>query len=262
MSYTNAKSTVLLASHCCMCGLPLRDAKSVELGIGPVCRRKYVGAADMSEEARTEANQLIYAASALYGEGCTADDIEDILKIADRLVFLGLPRVAERIAFRFIPIRIEVEEDVPEYRWDRQTRTEVETGRTGIVVNVWTPYDPDFTNDIKRTMRYKRPIKDKSRGFHWQVRRADSRALLGVLARHFAGRWVYSDTKGSFQVPTVAEYNDRYAAPRNVQVARGERGPGHKPGDNQERGSSPLVTGDFAAFRRLRAARMSQESAA
>ena len=252
MSYLNAKSTQLLASHCFVCGRALCDAKSVELGIGPVCRKKYTGG-DISEEARTEANQLIYTASALYGEGATADDIEDVFKIADRLVFLGLPMLAERMAFRFVGIRLEVEEDVAEYRWNRNTRSEELTGREGVVVNVFTPFDRDFSNDLKRTMNYKRPIRDKARGFHWQVRRSDSRVLLGVLARHFAGRWAYGD-KGVFQVPTEAVYTSDFATARPVQVRHGDTAPGHKVDDNQVRGSSPLDTSDFRAFRARRVA--------
>lgn len=39
MSYENAPATILLATHCCICGRPLLDADSVEIGIGPTCRK-------------------------------------------------------------------------------------------------------------------------------------------------------------------------------------------------------------------------------
>ena len=39
--YEDAVSTKLLATHCCMCNRPLRDARSVELGIGPICEEKF-----------------------------------------------------------------------------------------------------------------------------------------------------------------------------------------------------------------------------
>lgn len=38
--YENAPATQLIAVHCCACSLPLVDSDSVELGIGPVCRKK------------------------------------------------------------------------------------------------------------------------------------------------------------------------------------------------------------------------------
>lgn len=41
MSYENAPSTQMLATHCAICARPLRDAESVETGIGPDCRAKH-----------------------------------------------------------------------------------------------------------------------------------------------------------------------------------------------------------------------------
>ena len=40
MSYETAPSTILLATHCVACNRPLRDAESVECGMGPDCRSK------------------------------------------------------------------------------------------------------------------------------------------------------------------------------------------------------------------------------
>lgn len=40
MGYEQAPSTKLLAVRCCYCGRPLRDADSVECGMGPVCRSR------------------------------------------------------------------------------------------------------------------------------------------------------------------------------------------------------------------------------
>lgn len=39
MSHDNAHATILVATHCCMCGRALVDADSVECGIGPKCRK-------------------------------------------------------------------------------------------------------------------------------------------------------------------------------------------------------------------------------
>ena len=40
MSYEKALSTQMLATHCGMCGRPLRDPTSIERGIGPDCWAK------------------------------------------------------------------------------------------------------------------------------------------------------------------------------------------------------------------------------
>lgn len=41
MSYENAPATKMLATHCACCARPLVDAESVELGIGPDCRKRH-----------------------------------------------------------------------------------------------------------------------------------------------------------------------------------------------------------------------------
>jgi len=40
LGHANAPATKLLAVYCCACHLPLVDSDSVELGIGPICRKK------------------------------------------------------------------------------------------------------------------------------------------------------------------------------------------------------------------------------
>lgn len=40
-TYENAPSTKMLATHCCACGRALRDAVSVEAGMGPDCRERH-----------------------------------------------------------------------------------------------------------------------------------------------------------------------------------------------------------------------------
>jgi hypothetical protein len=47
MSHDLATATRVLATNCCVCGRDLCDAKSVELGIGPVCRKRYFRDADI-----------------------------------------------------------------------------------------------------------------------------------------------------------------------------------------------------------------------
>ncbi len=235
MSYMNAKATTLLASHCCVCGLPLVDAKSVELGIGPVCRKKYLIGDGITEDARHEANSLVYAASGLYGQGCTAEDVGDILKIVDRLTFLGFAKLGERIAYRFVPIRLEVEDDVEEVRWDSRTRQSAPTGKRMAVVNVWTPFSEKFNTAI-RGLSYRNGVRDSKRGFHWQFARSDSRKLLAILSDCFPGYWAIGD-KGGFQIPIPGA-----PAPQR---------------DNTPRGVEPILTFNLAAFHRRRQQRVS-----
>jgi hypothetical protein len=60
VSYESAPATKMLATHCCVCRRPLVDAKSVELGIGPECRKRHGFDLDLPEAARAEANGLVW----------------------------------------------------------------------------------------------------------------------------------------------------------------------------------------------------------
>jgi hypothetical protein len=77
MGYEQAPSTHMLATHCVICNRALRDAVSVEIGIGPICRGKSgydeIGA---TSETRSQANRIIHHISlnqhnsAIINSGC------------------------------------------------------------------------------------------------------------------------------------------------------------------------------------------------
>lgn len=100
MSYETLNSTRILATRCAVCARPLRDAVSVELGIGPDCREKYGYSECINEGNRERANQLIYlVADAQTGiEAVTA---------ARALKELGFVKLASKIATRLFDVRIE-----------------------------------------------------------------------------------------------------------------------------------------------------------
>jgi len=114
------KATWLLATHCCICSTPLRDAKSVEMGIGPICRKRYakadvettpemlqkaLGALVMSGldsvvvdavlerkgDARTVCNWLVYFASAHY------TDKPKVLSVTPIIRLLGYTTLADKL---------------------------------------------------------------------------------------------------------------------------------------------------------------------
>lgn len=102
--YENLASTRMLASHCAVCSRPLRDAESVEIGIGPDCRAKYGFDERIDPAARTEANKLIYL---------IADKQKgpDVLTACSRLRELGLHKLALRIFERLIHVILTKRED-------------------------------------------------------------------------------------------------------------------------------------------------------
>lgn len=99
-NYENAPATHMLAVYCAACGRPLLDAKSVETGMGPDCRRKHGYNDDVSDNARVEANGLVHKI-ALDQNGV------EVLDATTRLREIGFVKLADRIIKRLRPIEIE-----------------------------------------------------------------------------------------------------------------------------------------------------------
>lgn len=104
MSYENAKATKMLATHCAVCGRPLLDSVSVELGIGPDCRKKHGFNIEVPEATRMEANRLVH----LIAERQTGLDAVEACR---QLRNLGFTVLAERIATRLFEVRILRQDD-------------------------------------------------------------------------------------------------------------------------------------------------------
>lgn len=86
----------LIATNCLCCGRTLTDAVSVETGIGPICRGKYLQAAlGISEQERHAANKLVHSAAL----GTTSNAKR--LHIADKLEALGFVQLALIVRKRF-----------------------------------------------------------------------------------------------------------------------------------------------------------------
>ena len=123
----------LTATKCCVCRLSLRDSKSVELGIGPICRSNYgdpqvptsetmlkkalglLAVADLPQDvvkdilkhktdARTVCNMLVYYASYHY------DNKTEVLKVTGIIRELGYENLATKLETDRTNISITVEE--------------------------------------------------------------------------------------------------------------------------------------------------------
>lgn len=93
--YENAPATRMLATGCAVCGRPLVDSVSVETGIGPECRRRHGYTIEVSEQARTEANAIVYAIAAE-----THDTAQAFVSALARLRTLGFQTLADVITMR------------------------------------------------------------------------------------------------------------------------------------------------------------------
>lgn len=96
MSYETAPATIMLATHCCCCGRPLVDAISVEMGIGPECRK---GRTDgITKEQQEVCNKLTHAAALAAQEG----QVEKVRFYAAEIRALGLVELADKVEHRFV----------------------------------------------------------------------------------------------------------------------------------------------------------------
>jgi hypothetical protein len=101
MGYEDAPSTRALATHCAMCSRPLRDAASVEAGIGPDCRKKFGVFGELPEETRMEANKLIHAIA-------VAQTVAEATPAIKRLRELGCDRAAAKLEKHWLGQGVEV----------------------------------------------------------------------------------------------------------------------------------------------------------
>lgn len=102
MGYENAPATRMLATHCAACGRALVDAASVEAGMGPDCRSKYLGEAELDPDVRTLANARVHEIALALQAG----DKYAIGAGTAYLRALGCTVLAERIEERTAAVRI------------------------------------------------------------------------------------------------------------------------------------------------------------
>ena len=155
MSYENAPATEMLATECAVCGRPLLDARSVELGIGPECRRKYGYNVECDDAARAEANALVYRI-AMAQRGI------DVATACARLSELGFEKLAGRIAERAVDVRIVEDGD----------RLRVHARFVEGAADDWRAI---------RGRRWNGETKTN------EVPKSERRALWALLVRHYAG---------------------------------------------------------------------------
>lgn len=127
MSYENAPATTMLCTHCAACGRPLVDSVSVEAGMGPDCRKKYMKA-ETSPEHRAETNALVHAlALTLSSKGQSAAAAQAAAQIA-RIRELGFDKLADKLTTIYISVVITV---------------------VGDALEVEAPYDVRFTELVR-----------------------------------------------------------------------------------------------------------------
>lgn len=181
MGYENAPATVLLATHCACCHLPLVDAQSVEIGMGPVCRKKhgYDEVLALSEDDRKAANKLIHAV-ACYRDGAT------VLESCTKLFALGCGKIVTAILKRLAKVQIATTDDTHPHG----------PGRLAVRIHGDVPDFPGMLADFRAIKGRRWDADHKINTFP-----ADQKvAVFGALKVNFPGATAIGP-KGPFVIP-------------------------------------------------------------
>jgi len=186
MGYEDATATKIMATHCCACGKPLVDAKSVETGMGPICRSKYGYDLEVPERVRELANKIVHRLACDVSHGTVS--LESMLA-ASQLRDLGFPKIADIFHLRLVPISITVGEH---------------EGQTCYFVRA--PYHDGYRYDswTKTRAKVKRPAvsTSKKQHFFW-VHPKDEynrKRIWKALVKHFSGYMAIGPDGLPFQV--------------------------------------------------------------
>jgi hypothetical protein len=158
----------IIATNCAVCKRTLVDAVSVEMGIGPHCRKKYMPPSDALLEHRDTANKLVYEASHSTRERRSA--------IAKELISLG---------FKDVGVAIRGKAKI------------VIKGTGGGWLLVKAPYTPDFAAAMARIRYSARSWNQKKKA--WAFHKAVKADVWGALLACYEGQLALGP-KGYFMV--------------------------------------------------------------
>jgi hypothetical protein len=220
--YENAPATKMIAVNCACCARPLLDARSVETGMGPICRRKHG-----FNEADGEANWPIVCSILLAGLGvddliaqATAGDanarlvLEDAIRVyapkvkVDVLLTRSARELANGLVYQIacMGLGVAVASHVEALRAlgfaklasimiKRTASVVIERTERGIEVS--SPYSVEFL-DASRAIPSRRWMKNTSgKGGVTVFSTADAGLVHRALVRAYAGQAAYGP-KGLF----------------------------------------------------------------
>lgn len=191
MSYTNSPACQLLETFCACCSRPLVDATSVEVGVGPECRKRHgfaaaEGPADWAAvNAAVASLQLGAGWVAASGDQRKAANVltahiaadhasDDVGPAIAALAALGYHTLSAKCAKNLCAVTIE---------------------QNGGVFRVSAPYSDAATADWRRIpgRRWNREAKTN------EVPASERRALWSLLQAHYAGLRAMGP-KGAFRI--------------------------------------------------------------
>ena len=178
MSYENAPATKMLASNCAFCARPLVDSQSVETGVGPICRKKYMTADVVTPAARRIGNILINRIA----KDQRGPDVVDAL---DKLKHYGFTKVVARI----------------EKRIKRKRKAMVQLSYEGERLHLVTPWNGslDFSAWLSG-MRKVGGMRYEGKGNGNSFPKSERGAVYRLLCNFFPG-FPATGPQGEFTIP-------------------------------------------------------------
>lgn len=199
--HENAVATQILASNCCFCGRELRDAESVQRGIGPICKGKYA-IGDITAEGLKAAMGVVAFSEFDLGSDLVAKILERRhaggkdagRQIANLVIYHASARRAEPL---FVLKCAEVLDAVGYGIAGTQLRknyARIRIVRDGDRLEVFAPYKDNFTTAL-RDFSGKRPVYDTTKVTRtgspkfkcWSIREDDLDLMGGLLGWYFNG---------------------------------------------------------------------------
>jgi hypothetical protein len=187
MSYENAPATRLLATHCGVCTRPLLDAVSVEMGIGPDCRKKYMPKA-LAGAPREEANKIVHQLALAISEqrgtiaGSIPQDVAQAVHSVGGISAVVQMLVADlpsgRMLYRLRDLGFDKLADKLEQAWITIRLTEA-----GGTISLVTPYDEQAVHAMCRIHGRRWDKANKVNTFP----SSQKDAVWRLLQKHFAG---------------------------------------------------------------------------
>jgi len=181
--YTEAPATRLLASFCVCCGRPLVDATSVELGLGPECRRN-IYPEGVGEIERRTANKLVCAAA----KAAQLGKVQEVLDLAESIRALGFEVLAGKVGRRFTRVA------------PKDRKVDIEVSEKGDLLIVKTPFRRGAKDEFIAAWRAIPGRRFDRSNESNVVPVAQKQALWNLLREFFPGKWG-KGPKGLFRVP-------------------------------------------------------------
>lgn len=180
----------ILATHCCVCRAALKDAKSVQLGVGPVCQARYGKATIETTPEMLRMALGLLAASPLPGElklGVLQHK-HDAQEVCNRLVYhasvnynqktvvLVVTPIIRALGYTVLADKLEVD----------RTKLSVRLLDTN-EFEVKTPFNQNCRSDLRRIPGARWSIiPGKDRSGLWLVPATEREHLFLVLGYHYA----------------------------------------------------------------------------